>query len=632
MISVPNFVEAAFRRSAPLPDDEEIWQWAAREVDFGNAESFRGKFDVMNVPWTKEIYRSFRDPYVRQITAIMPPQESGKTKAAEVCMAWRIIKQPAKMSFNTTTNVKADAWSETRWEELPTAIPKLKTRFSENRHMKKRKRVKFRDGTFLLIQGAELPANRQSDSVEVQVNDECMLWERPWLEEMEARMRAYREVRKQLNISLGGDKGSELDERWLEGNQLEWCHICPACHRPFQYAFYSKSPKCNVRFDLNKVVAHEDGRLDLREFEKTIYTHCTHEHCCERLNYDSELWASLNARGVYVPNNPDADPQKVSMHVSSLAIGRRPWVEILKPWVRLNLKGGIFNREILRTFITNELCEMWEDRPIVVHADVKLGSYTRMDVAKPPVVIDGKCVSGWADEWIRLMACDNQQGAQGDVKHRWFVCRAFAKDGRSRLVDCGRIDLWESVEDRRKELGVPEWSANRPGPWTVVDRRHDPIDVDEVCSRYKWFGLMGADRAGFTHGNTSDNQGKEMAFSEEQFVDVGFGTKDQGRKHAIYYYWASQRVQDFLAILRGGKGEKWELPADLGTFCPEYAEHINSHRQKIEEGKKGEEKRVWYKIGGWADHLYDCESMIVVLGLKAGVFRMPTEETKTSQP
>ena len=104
---------------------------------------------------------------------------------------------------------------------------------------------------------------------------------------------------------------------------------------------------------------------------------------------------------------------------------------------------------------------------------------------------------------------------------------------------------------------------------------------------------------------------------------MGFGTKDQGRKHAIYYYWASQRVQDFLAILRGGKAEAWELPADLGSFCSEYAEHINSHRQKIEEGKKGDEKRVWYKISGWADHLYDCECEAVVLGLMAGVFKMP---------
>ena len=618
-----NAIEEVARRAAPLADDEEIWDWAAREVDFGNTESFRGKYDVRNVPWTREILRSFRDPYVREVTVIAPPQESGKTKAAEVCMAWRIVKQPAKMAFNTTTNVTAERWSETRWEGLPRAIPKMIPRFSENRNRKKRLRVIFRDGTFLLIQGAEVDANRQSDSVEVQVNDELMLWQRPWHDEMKARTRAYRETRKILNLSLGGDRGSELDEAFLEGNQLEWSHLCPKCGRPFQFTFNSKKPNFNVRFDLNKVKVYDDGRLDLREFEQSIYTHCTWEHCSEKIVPDMELWATQNARGVYVPMNPDADPQKVSMHVSSLAIGRRPWAEILKPWVRLNLRGGIFNREILRTFITQELCEMWEDRPIVVNADVRLGSYVRGDMLQPPVFIDGKCVSGWADEWIRIMVGDNQHGERGDVEHRWFVCRAFSKDGRSRLVDCGRLNEWEKVEEKRQALGVKAWAPNLPGPWTAFDRRYDPIGVDEVCSRYKWYGLMGADRASFVHGNDSVHAGKQMPFSEPQFVDVGFGTKDQGRKHAIYYYWASQRVQDFLAILRGGKAEAWELPADLGSFCPEYAEHINSHRQKIEEGKKGDEKRVWYKISGWADHLYDCECEAVVLGLMAGVFKMP---------
>ncbi len=37
----------------------------------------------------------------------MPPQESGKTKAAEVCLAWRIKNAPAKMAFNTSTNESA---------------------------------------------------------------------------------------------------------------------------------------------------------------------------------------------------------------------------------------------------------------------------------------------------------------------------------------------------------------------------------------------------------------------------------------------------------------------------------------------------------------------------------------------
>lgn len=605
-----------------VKEKEEIWEWAAREVNFGTSASYRGKFDITNVPWTREIYRAFKDPKVREITVIMPPQESGKTTAAEVCLSWRIKEEPAKMAWNTVTNVKAEAWSETRWENLIRFVPTIARKFSGNRHLKKKRRVIFRDGTFLLIQGAEVDANRQSDSIEVQINDEVMLWERPWLEEMHTRLRAYRETRKILNLSLGGNAGSELDEAFHDGNQMEWCHHCPACGRPFAYVFDHRKQGSNIRFDLDKVMEFADGRLDLREFAATIYAFCPHEHCGAQLRYDPDLWARLNAGGVYVPQAAGADPAKVSLRANAFALGKRPWDEILKPWVRLNRRGGIFNNEILRKFITTDLCEFWENKPIVVNAELRLGSYTRADMQRPPVFANGKCISGWADEWIRVMACDNQKGAKGDIPHRWFVCRALAKDGRSRLVDCGRVNEWDALQARARMLGVPEWSPARPGPWVVVDRRFDPVEVDEVCAKFKWYGAVGFDQAEFVHGEGSPHQGKRMQFSEDRYIDVGFGTQTQGRRHAIYFLWSSQRVQDYLALLRGGKAESHDLPADLMTFCPEYAEHLNSHRQRMVEGRKGDEKREWYRLSGWADHLYDCECEVTVLGLRAGVFKM----------
>lgn len=607
-----NLVEQIVRSQWPTTDRREIWDWAAEHVDFGNTESFKGHYNVENVPWTREMLRAFKNPYVRKITLLAPPQESGKTKGAEVCLAWRIKNAPAKMAFNTTTNTKAEQWSETRWRQMLVAVPSIEDNLTDNRHDKKKRRIVFRDGTFLLIQGAEVDANRQSDSIEVQINDEGHLWERPWMTQMHSRLRAYRETKKILNISLGGNKNSELHENFVEGNQGEWSHHCPQCHQVFQYVFDHRLPKCNIRFDLTKVVQHADGRLDLREFAKTIYVECPQPHCKHRMEYDEDRLVQMNRNGVYISMNPDANPENVSLHVNAFAIGRRPWVQILEPWVRLNLRGGVFSPEILRTFITEDLAEFWEDRPMVVSKEIRLGSYTRSQVITP---------GGWKDEWIRVMSVDNQRGAQGDIPHRWFVCRAVARDGRSRLVDCGRINEWSQVQDRQRALGVPEWSAARPGPWVVVDRRFNPVEVDEVLARHKWHGLMGTDLDEFVHSVNSPHAGLRMAFSEERYIDIGFGTGDQGRKHAIYHLWCSQKVQDMLAQLRDGKAEQWEVPSDIMDFCPEYAEHINSHRQVMEQTRTGQEKRVWKRIGGHPDHLLDCESMIVVLGLMAGVFK-----------
>ena len=112
-----------------------------------------------------------------------------------------------------------------------------------------------------------------------------------------------------------------------------------------------------------------------------------------------------------------------------------------------------------------------------------------------------------------------------------------------------------------------------------------------------------------------------MLFSEPREIDIGFGTKEQGRMHAVYHLWAANKVQDILAAVRGGKGGDFEVPSDINEFCPEYAEHINSHRSHIEPDRKGQERRVWKRIGGWPDHLYDCESELTVLGLMAGLYK-----------
>ncbi len=618
-----SYVRETLRSRYPVRTREEIWDWAHREVDFGTSKSFPGRYDVNNLPWTREILRAHRDPFVRETTVLMPPQEGGKTTAAEICLCWTVCEAPKPMAFNSVTNVKAKKWSETRWDQLQIYCPKIREKFSSNKNKKKKEIVIFKDGTFLLIQGAEVEANRESDSVEFQLNDELHLWQRPWHYGMKTRLRAYQGTRKILNLGLGADVGSEAHEAFVEGNQLEWCHHCPHCGRPFEYIFAHKNPKNNIRFDLNSVVTHPDGRLDLTEFAKTIHTFCTWEHCSEKIEYDSDLWKKMNASGVYVPRNPGADPQLVSIHVNSFALGLRPWVEILKPWVRLNLRGGIFNREDLRTFITKELLEFWEDRPIVVNNDIRLGEYTSADVALPPKFVDGKCVSGWKDEYIRLMGGDNQHGKRGDVPHRWYVVRAFARDGRSKLVYCGRLNEWAAVEAKRIELGVPSWTPKRPGPWVAFDRRYDPVDVDDQCAAYKWYGTMGSDQEEFVHNETgSPYEGKRMQFSEDRAIDVGYGTQKQGRRHAIYFLWATQKIQDYLAALRSGKAESWELPADLGTFCPEYVEHINSHRQEVQEwGKTKKEVRVWYKLSGWEDHLYDIECQLVVLAIRAGIFK-----------
>lgn len=613
-------IEKIFRSSFPLRDKRETTEWAAANVDFGNSESFKGAYNVEHVPWTRDILRALDDPRVREVSVCMPPQESGKTKMAEVFICRRISDQPAKMAFNLTTDVKAKKWNDTRWqqmvgtENIRPACAKVRERFSSNKHDATKHRIVFKDGSFLIIQGIDVDANRESDSVEVQVNDECQLWDEPYLTQVHARTRAFAETCKRLNIGLGGKKGSTWHQRFNAGHRAEWSHHCPACDALFHYRFNLHDPQgSNIHFDKTKVQVMTDGTLDFTDFRPTVYVTCP--TCGARIDYDRDLLARMNLDSMrrgdgWVAMNPGASPDVRSFHANSFALGRRPWWEIVEPWIRATMGRTVFATSLLQQFITHELAEFWEERPIVTRKTVAVGHYTRAEARDPRY---------WSDFFIRVMAVDNQEGGGGDIPHRWFVVRDFSRTGASRLVDCGRINEWLDVRKRQIELKVPVWTPQLPGPWVAVDRWHKPQEVDEECARYKWHGMLGQDTEEFLHKEPSAYAGQKLLFSDERVINLSFGTAE-GPMYACYILYAKQKIEDILASLRSGKAEPWEVPADLNQFCPEYFEHINSHHQVMESTKNGE-RLMWRGISGAPDHLYDCETELVVLGLMAGVFK-----------
>lgn len=610
-----NLLEHLMRVNLPLPDVRPIREWAHDHINFGNLTAFKGRYDVRNVAWTDRILIEWKRPKTRKCTIVMPPQESGKTKAVEVCMCWQVKNRPAPMAFNTKTNAGADKFSDTRWSAMLQACPSLSEKLSPDRHDTKKSRIVWKDGTFLLIQGAESKANRQSDSVEIQINDEVHLWETPWLSEMQSRTLSYAAIgtHKIFNISTGGRKGSEFHQDYKEGNQLEWSHHCPACDGLFQYVHDLRKPeRSNIHFDRETVKVDADGTFDFSEFDKTVYVSCP--HCDHRMTYDAHRLARMNADALdrgdgYVAMNPNADPSVVSMHCNAYAIGRQPWAKLLHGFIKATIGRRVFAASLLEEYVVKVLAEFWEDQPIIVKKGINYGDYTRAEMAKP---------GAWTDEWFRGMFVDNQRGKAGDVEHRWFTAVAFSRSGEMRLIDCGRINAWESLREKQIALGIPDSTTERPGPYVLVDRRYKPAEVDEICARYRWFGAQGDKASEFVHGVNSDFPGLRMYFSEARRIDIGYGTSED-RGFAIYYQWSSNAVQDVFASLRLMDG-MFTVPRDINEFCPEYGEQINSHQQEIDEESQSR-KMKWERIGGTPDHLYDCMCMGTVVGLMAGVFK-----------
>lgn len=625
-----NVIEQLWRESIPMPDRRTIGEWGAQHVNFGNTTAFKGRYSVENTPWMREVQRAWQDRRCRQIDFIGPPQISGKSTNSELLMAWTICNEPCPMAYNTVNGGKADTFSDTRVERIFAATPELRKRLHPNPHKKTKNKIVWRDATFLLIQGAESEPNRQSDSIERQINDEVNLWERPWLSEMMKRTDAYADTRKVLNTSVGGTTNSEQHEQWMAGSQGEWAIPCPHCAKLFVPDVNWKQPeKSTVKFDMAAVKITSAGNFDFEEFDKGV--HCECPHCKGRIEYNSDELALANRSGGALHANPSALPEHVSLRVNAFTIGRTSWAKLLHPWVKAVMGKSVHSKVEQAQFVRMVLSNFWEETPTVVHKNVPKGNYTRAEMRSPR--------SAWNDEWIRVMGVDFQHGSKGEGEHMFYVCRALSRDGRSRLVDAGRVQTWEQLRKRQIELGVPDSTRDRPGPWVLVDTGYNPQKVNEVCARYKWFGADGMDSPHFVHGPNSEFAGLRMYFSEQKNIDLGYGTAEAGRAFAAQFQWSSQSVQSILAELRAGRAQEWTVPMDIDQFCPEYGEQINSHHQIFKEehrrlklaertgkpvnqlGRLEGDELVWARIGSTPDHLYDCESMICVIGLMAGVFK-----------
>ncbi len=250
-------------------------------------------------------------------------------------------------------------------------------------------------------------------------------------------------------------------------------------------------------------------------------------------------------------------------------------------------------------------------KPFAVTSEIKLSGWMRKDFFIP---------KSDPDELMRVLCCDNQRGARGDIPHRIYSCCTFSAKGRMRVIDAGRVNEWAELRAKQQELGVPDPTEQKPGPWVLIDRRHDPVKVDEICAQYKWYGTMGYDSDEFVHSQ-GEFAGTRQLFSEPRLIDVGFGTSEMGRSFATYFLWSSQKIQDMLAQKRNDG--LIEFPADASSFAPDIGTQMNSHRQFMETDRKNNEKRVWKRIGDTPDHIYDCVSQGMVVGCMAGIYRAP---------
>jgi hypothetical protein len=531
-----------------------VIEWAERHVQLDSRLTARpGLYTTAYTPYVRGVLEALGDPGVHTVTLCWGSQ-TGKTLTLAVWLAYRIANDPAPALLVMPNADLARSYSETRLTPILQKCRPVRGLFPHDMDDFKILEMQFATMTLSLV-GSNSPANISSRPICIAVLDELDKFAPPTEKEAAAYNLALERTkafpgRKHVLTSTPTLSTGDIWQNYQAGTQETFHVPCHACGEMQGMEFGQ------IKWD--EGARGEDGRWDLKRVQDTARYHCI--KC-------NEGWGEGHRRkavekGRWVAGNGQADPGHRSFRLpswySNIGFGETAKKFLTEKHYLHGLQGWV-----------NGWCALpWEDQ----FSDEEA-------MAIPPGAFAKR--QEWATPHILLAAIDRQ------IDEWWYVIRAFARDGASRLWDEGRRRTIEEIAEMMQGQGVKH---------VAIDSGYEAQDTYRIAARYGWTAIKGEERPHFL----IDHRGGRIksVHSSEQATDAG----------CRLLLLSSPACQDLLAWLRRGQGPSWEVAHDVS---PEYREHMASHRKVHRVNRKtGRDQYEWIRIKSRPDHLYDCETYL----------------------
>jgi hypothetical protein len=449
--------------------------------------------------------------------------------------------------------------------------------YPNNRHAERTMEVLFPHMPLFIV-GANL-GSLQSKSMRYCMGDEVWRWKPGMIKELKARHHD-RWNALTLLVSQGWSSLHEMETEFNSGRLHTWGTECLACDK--WHAFDWE----NIRFEEHE---REDGSLDFQAtMDSTRHRcpHCGHETADTIANR-----RAMADRGAYFTQaRANYIPGVESFTWNALGVWWIKWGALVLEWIKAQQEKRRGNLEPLKQFIQKRLAQVW-----VEDLETKQ-DWNDLEARRADYSPD----EPWELEQRRFLTVDVQKD------HFWFVCRAWALGGASRLIEFGRFATFEELPDLVSRLGVQSCDV-------AIDSGYNAPQVYRQCvaSKGQWKAFKG-DQAPFFSVKKV-----RKAFMIAR-ADPFMGTSDQGRIRLPLYVYSNLMVKDILSLHVRGMGSPWEIPV---TVPNEYLKQMTAEvRREVNGRPRWEPLRK-----GLDNHAWDAECMQVVCALASKL--MHAQET-----
>ena len=539
-----------------------VIEWAERNIQLDSRLTARpGLYNTTWTPYVRGVLEALADPGVHTVTLCWGSQ-TGKTLTLAIWLAYRIANDPAPALLVMPNADLARSYSETRLTPIFEKCKPVKRLFPQDMDDFKILEMQFATMTLSLV-GSNSPANLSSRPICIAVLDELDSFAAPSEKDAAAyslaleRTKAFPQ-RKHVLTSTPTLNTGDIWINYQAGTQETFHVPCHACGE-FQAMEFGQ-----IRWD--ETARSEDGKWDMRKVTETAAYYCTK---CDA------PWTERNRRqsieqGKWVAANANSEAGRRSFRLPSWYSPTITFADCAKKF--LTEKHYLHG---LQGWVNGWSAMPWEDQ----FDDNELNNI-------PPGAFAKK--QEWETDHIKLAAIDRQ------IDGYWFVVRAFARDGSSRLIEEGHRRTIEDVAQSLQDLGVKPRHA-------CIDSGYETQDTYRIAARYGWMAIKGEERP---HYLIEINGTRiKSVHSSEQNTDAG----------CRLLLLSSPACQDLLAWLRRGQGPLWEVAHDVS---PDYKEHMASHRKAHRINRKtGKDVYEWIRIKSRQDHLYDCETYLAGLAV-----------------